>query len=403
MALNRTRKQALTIFAILGCAMLVSLPSYAAKTAAVQPEDQSSFEVSDAPYVPASSRAQEGGEVLSRASIRGDVVGDPVIAVSQPYTISAPTKAQPANNASGDAQTYAQYQPAAGGVIGEPVSDYSQTSARAAPQAAPQAAYQAQPTQPDQYSRDYAARQMAQIPQTTNAQPTAMNSGEQFSVASENEAPPIGAQAAAQQQGGQSATSLQAPFQPVANIEPAAGHQGYSQPMAPTDRPVLNISNSATAGAPTSARFVVESWRARKGESVQSVLKRWADRQSVALMWSSAETPFLQEDFSFVGTFQDAVNHLLKNVKNTDLHPEIRSREGEMVKNPVYTPQPDNTIRQIRPAPNADVMTNAQTMPYGGGYEPYQPQNATSITPVSRGPVNSYNGVQPASGADSIY
>lgn len=400
MALNRTRKQALTIFAILGCAMLVSLPSYAAKTAAVQLEDQSSFEVSDAPYVPASSRPQQGGEVLSRTSIRGDVVGDPVIAVSQPYTTSAPIKTVSADNASRDAQTYAQYQPAAGAVTGAPIAPHSQTST----QTAPQAAYQAQPTQPDQYSRDYAARQMAQIPQNTNAHPTEITASEQFSVASENEVPPIGAQGAAQQQGGQSATSLQAPFQPVANIEPAAGHQGYSQPMAPTDRPVLNISNSATAGAPTSARFVVESWRARKGENVQSVLKRWADRQSVALMWSSAETPFLQEDFSFVGTFQDAVNHLLKNVKNTDLHPEIRSREGEMVKNPVYTPQPDNTIRQIRPAPNEDVMTNAQTMPYGGGSEPYQAQmNATSITPVSRGPVNSYNGVQPASGADSIY
>lgn len=63
---------------------------------------------------------------------------------------------------------------------------------------------------------------------------------------------------------------------------------------------------------------VVESWRARKGENLQDVLRRWGERQSVDVQWNSKNTLFVAQDFTFVGTFDGAVARLLKdNAKDT--------------------------------------------------------------------------------------
>lgn len=77
--------------------------------------------------------------------------------------------------------------------------------------------------------------------------------------------------------------------------------------------------------APPQKVRTVDSWRARKGENVRDVLRRWSERQSVDLMWASPDTPSLQKDFSFFGNFQDAVNNLLRDAGGKGLHSQFRS------------------------------------------------------------------------------
>ncbi|MFA7276126.1 MAG: TcpQ domain-containing protein [Pseudobdellovibrionaceae bacterium] len=57
---------------------------------------------------------------------------------------------------------------------------------------------------------------------------------------------------------------------------------------------------------------IVESWRGRKGETVHQILTRWSERSGAELMWASPDNPVLKEDFSFVGSYQDAVAKLMR-------------------------------------------------------------------------------------------
>ncbi|HNQ92960.1 MAG TPA: TcpQ domain-containing protein [Alphaproteobacteria bacterium] len=92
------------------------------------------------------------------------------------------------------------------------------------------------------------------------------------------------------------------------------------EPMAETPQ-----SEQLVVMPPPKNGPAVDSWRARKGENVRDVLRRWSDRQSVDLMWASPSTPNLQKDFSFFGNFQDAVNNLLKEAGGEGLHSQFRS------------------------------------------------------------------------------
>ena len=78
-----------------------------------------------------------------------------------------------------------------------------------------------------------------------------------------------------------------------------------------------------TAAAPSSYAKV-ESWRARKGEPVREVLKRWSQREGTELMWASGDAPNLPKDFSFVGPLDKAVAALIKST-GVPLYTQYRS------------------------------------------------------------------------------
>ena len=106
------------------------------------------------------------------------------------------------------------------------------------------------------------------------------------------------------------------------NIAPAAGTDIPRE--NPTQLTIIGKEKPAPAMAAIATKpSIVKSWRARKGENVRDILRRWSERQNVDLMWASAETPSLQKDFSYVGKFQDAVNNLLKQ---TGGHPAAQNR-----------------------------------------------------------------------------
>lgn len=60
-----------------------------------------------------------------------------------------------------------------------------------------------------------------------------------------------------------------------------------------------------------------ETWRARKGELLKDILKRWSDREGKDFVWSAAESPKISKEFSFVGTYEDAVARLMKQDAGT--------------------------------------------------------------------------------------
>lgn len=103
-------------------------------------------------------------------------------------------------------------------------------------------------------------------------------------------------------------------------VESPAVPLGMPQPITP-DKPDVA---KAEAPAPH-PEIVVDTWRARKGESLHDVLQRWAVRGHADLMWASATTPFLKEDFSYVGRFQNAVNKLIQDTAPNKIHSQYRS------------------------------------------------------------------------------
>lgn len=54
-----------------------------------------------------------------------------------------------------------------------------------------------------------------------------------------------------------------------------------------------------------------DTWRARKGEPVKDVLKRWSDRAGAEFVWTASKTPKVEKEFSFVGTFEEASSKLI--------------------------------------------------------------------------------------------
>ena len=106
---------------------------------------------------------------------------------------------------------------------------------------------------------------------------------------------------------------------------------------------------------------LVESWRARKGETVREVLKRWSVRQKTDLLWASTTSPMLEKDFSYVGKFQEAVNKMIAEVGGKDIHSQYRS-DGL---NPVMM-SPASTVTSSTAVPVEKVEKIAKEEPAAG-------------------------------------
>jgi hypothetical protein len=67
----------------------------------------------------------------------------------------------------------------------------------------------------------------------------------------------------------------------------------------------------------------ITTWRGRAGETIQDVMKRWADREQINLEWQSTQNPVLKKTFSYVGTFEEAVSALIKSTSDSPLTSEM--------------------------------------------------------------------------------
>lgn len=110
-----------------------------------------------------------------------------------------------------------------------------------------------------------------------------------------------------------------------------------ASPTAPVTAPASPVISAA-------AYPKIESWRARKGETVRAVTKRWSEREGTDMMWAAGNDPVLQKDFSYVGTMQDAVTALFRST-GQELYTQYRP-DGM---NPVMT-TPATTVTSSAPA-----------------------------------------------------
>lgn len=150
-----------------------------------------------------------------------------------------------------------------------------------------------------------------------------------------------------------------------------------------------NFVAQKSAGIQAVPGFPVESWRARKGETVRDVLQRWSVRGGTNLMWASADSPVLQKGFTYVGKFQDAVNALIRAEGGDRIHSQYRS-EGL---NPVMM-APASTVTTSAPAidPISPIVSDknslpaaqAQPVPLGSFSEIFQPEQKKDVRPETR-------------------
>lgn len=78
--------------------------------------------------------------------------------------------------------------------------------------------------------------------------------------------------------------------------------------------PIISAQASSIKWAPANApkpAYIVDSFRARKGESLRDVLRRWAERAGIDLVWTMPTDITLEKDFSYVGKFETALNGLI--------------------------------------------------------------------------------------------
>lgn len=117
-----------------------------------------------------------------------------------------------------------------------------------------------------------------------------------------------------------------------------------AQPVA---APVPLLEAKAVENQSDVPKNYVQSWRARKGELVHDVLHRWAEREHTELMWASPDNPALPVDFSFFGTFADAVSHLMSATGKGNLHSQYRSEGLDPV---MMSPASTITTNTVVPA-----------------------------------------------------
>ncbi len=119
--------------------------------------------------------------------------------------------------------------------------------------------------------------------------------------------------------------------------------------------------------APSEPIKITETWRARRGESLYQVLTRWSERAGTKLNWTSMSAPRLPQDVSFVGSYEDAVAHVLKISDVNNIKPEWNNETASIVNvEPVtsYTPETLEPLPlPLTPEPTEiAVVTQSQPM-----------------------------------------
>lgn len=155
------------------------------------------------------------------------------------------------------------------------------------------------------------------------------------------------------------------PMDPMASIAPPAANPAYTtlgpavEPMVPPAA-VLDPAAAEPPRVSPPPKSPVDTWRARKGEDVRDILKRWTARANTQFVWAAADSAKLEKDYSYVGTLSDAVGGLMKTAGVTNLSSQ-------------YRPQGMNPVMDS-PAASEQILTSssaaAPSVPFSRGVEP---------------------------------
>lgn len=108
------------------------------------------------------------------------------------------------------------------------------------------------------------------------------------------------------------------PSQDIAALPPAQMPQSMPEPVPLTSKPALVVEGKPPVPVAPLAPVIpvpverIDTFRARQGELLKDVLKRWSDREQAEFIWTAAESPKVSKEFSYVGNFTDAVAGLMK-------------------------------------------------------------------------------------------
>ncbi len=102
------------------------------------------------------------------------------------------------------------------------------------------------------------------------------------------------------------ASSGAAPL-PIVTSAPAVA----AKPRLVIEGPQSMVAPPVAMTAPRMPVHIVDTFRARKGESLRDVIRRWADRAGIDLVWAMPGDVVLTKDFSYVGKFETALNGLI--------------------------------------------------------------------------------------------
>lgn len=209
-----------------------------------------------------------------------------------------------------------------------------------------------------------------------------------------DDAEPAGAGAGKQSDGSAVATEPAAAAETVAEQAPAVAappaEAAQSQEaqetkiasLPPLEEPAPDVPAETSAPAPVAAAAPaplapasysrVETWRARKGEPIREVLKRWSQREGKELMWASGDAPNLPKDFSYVGPLEGAVSALIQST-GVPLYTQYRS-DGltPVMMSPASTVKTETAPVAPEPAVTVDAAV--------------APAAAAPLTPVPAGP-----------------
>ena len=95
------------------------------------------------------------------------------------------------------------------------------------------------------------------------------------------------------------------------------------EPVPLTSKPALVVEGAPKPPAPPVPSAIpvpaerIDTWRARKGELLKDVLKRWSDREQTDFIWTAAESPKVSKEFSYLGNFNGAVAGLMNQDSGT--------------------------------------------------------------------------------------
>ena len=170
--------------------------------------------------------------------------------------------------------------------------------------------------------------------------------------------PPVPLQPAAQPQPQQQPQPRPEPIDPEMSVSHEVPSElnaprGMSEAPLPSSQPGTMVISDKPIQAPAIATkapayIKVASWRARKGEPVREVIRRWSEREGTEMMWAAPNDPVLAKDYSKVGTLQEAVTGLLRDV-GQPLYTQFRS-DGL---NPVMMSPASTVTSDVAPEPPA--------------------------------------------------
>ncbi len=161
--------------------------------------------------------------------------------------------------------------------------------------------------------------------------------------------------------------------------------------------------NTVSASAPAQApEKIVRSYRARPGESMRDVVRRWTERDGVDLVWAMPRDVTLSKEFSYTGELQTALTMLLSTYPEAGAKTTLAPKGVEIDKKPYIEESkapaiPPETVKGV-PLDEFVVPTPppSDAKPVG---VPAAPAARAAVTPQAPAPVPEFADVAPVARA----